>query len=300
MVILLSLTSAFAFDCKNEAQRFCPDTQPGKGELFECLEQNRKDLSGKCVKELDKFKTNMKLKEPCFFDFKEHCDGINSQGANLAICLYHNESKLSLMCAADFKKKKDKILRDVVCADDISKTCYSSLKESTGTDLRCLIKNVSKLNEKCKKQISMTVEKMRKSNPCFDDTEKHCPVMVNPYATDKCLQKQKKLAPLCFKKQLQEIKKGKETICYNDQKKLCKPHISPADMNRCLEINMKDLNGKCRAFMINSQKKANERETKCEADRVKFCPKAKPINGEILTCLIGFKTKLSAECLSTL
>ena len=70
-------------------------------------------------------------------------------------------------------------------------------------------------------------------------------------------------------------------------------------MNRCLEINLQDLSIKCRGFITKSQNKANEREAKCEVDRVKLCPKARPINGEILTCLIGLKAKLSAECLST-
>jgi Zn-dependent metalloprotease len=288
-----------AFDCKNEARKFCPEIQPGKGELFQCLEENKKDLSGKCIKELEAFKTKMKKDEPCFFDFKDHCHGINSFGANLGICLLHNESKLSTNCANDFKKKKVKILKDVVCAEDISKLCYSTLKEEAGLELRCLIKNEKKLSPLCQKQIIATKEKIKKNNPCFEDTEKHCPGIVNRFEIDKCLQKQKSLAPACFKVQVNEIKKAKEMHCYNDQKRLCKPNINPVELNRCLEINQKNLSSQCQGFLANSQKKALEREAKCEADRLKFCPNAKPMNGEILKCLMGVKAKLSKECAGT-
>jgi hypothetical protein len=283
--------------CQSDHQKYCPDVDPGKGQLMKCLDDHLPSLTPACQKEMKEFKAKTLKSNPCFTDLAEWCKDIPSIEEKVQICLLKNENRLSTTCAADFKKKKPQILKNNPCAEDTQNFCYDKLSGEDGMVARCLIKNVTKLKPTCQVKIKKQIADMKIKNPCFDDTEKHCPDMVRVFDIDTCLTKKiTLLAPQCKKVIDEEIRLSKVNPCHQDIKKGCKPGLDLGGINRCLTVNEKSLSSACQSKRKDDLQKMSSRVKNCEPDRVKFCKDVPPQGGKILECLRKNKATLSPNC----
>ncbi len=301
--VLLMLISwgAEANVCASDTKKFCGAIEPGKGQIAKCLSDYQSQLSAACAKELKEFKAKTGAKNPCFEDLAEYCVDIPSDPIKLEYCLLKHENRLGPQCLSDFRKKKGNLIVKDVCAQDIVNTCYSAVSGPEGSITKCLIKNKPKLSKFCQNMTDRRITELRKKNPCFDDTEKHCPTQVTFLEIQDCLEKKiPTLSPLCKKEVESEKKRSEANPCYRDLRKHCKPGLSPGDQHRCLTINEKDLSNACRQFRAREDEKVQKMVEKCEADRLKFCAKVPFQNGMVLKCLKENKTKLSKDCANLL
>lgn len=300
LLLLLSFNS-MASMCDQDAKKFCQGTDPGRGQLAKCLDDYQAQLSPACSKELREFKSKTAKKNPCFEDLADLCVDVPSDNRKLEYCLLKNESRLGQACSADFKKKKPNIIIKDVCAQDIVNTCYSTLSESDAATNRCLIKNRTKLSGFCQKKTDKKIADMKKSNPCFDETEKFCPTQTAFADIHACMAKNiAALTPTCKKVVQEEINKEKGNPCYADLRRHCKKGISASDQHRCLQINEKELSNSCKQFRVVEAAKLNKMVDVCEKDRVKLCPKAPFQNGMVLKCLKENVAQVSPACKSLL
>ena len=285
LLLLLSIRSE-ASVCDQDAKKFCAGIDPGKGQLAQCLDDYQIDLSPACAKELKDFKSKTEKKNPCFEDLATFCADIPTDNRKLEYCLIKNEGRLGQKCSADFKKKKSNITVKDVCAQDIVNTCYSTITEPEAATSRCLIKNRTKLSGFCQRNVDKRIAEMKKANPCFDETEKHCPTQVKFVDIHDCMEKKiNVLTPNCKIVVQAEIDREKANPCYMDLRKHCKNGLSASEQHRCLALNEKELTNSCRQFRFMEGQKLKKMVDLCEQDRLKFCPKAPFQNGMILKCL---------------
>lgn len=302
MKFLATLLLAFSFgvqanECAKDAQKFCSGIEPGKGQLAKCLADYQSQLSSSCSKELKDYKAKTDKMNPCHEDLAEFCEDVPVDPRKVAYCLLRNENKLSAKCSADFKQKKSKLTVQDVCAQDIVNNCYSTISEPEAATTRCLIKSKGKLSGFCQKNVDKKIAEMKKANPCFDETEKHCPTQTAFVDIHACMVKKlNSLTPNCKKEVQKEIDKDKNNPCYMDLRKHCKKGISASDQHRCLTINEKELSNSCRQFRVTESEKLKKMVDLCEADRVKLCPKAPFQNGMVLKCLKENISKVSPGC----
>ena len=296
MLVLVSFTSE-ANVCAQDAKKFCSGTEPGKGQLAKCLDDYQAQLSSACAQELKDFKNKTGQKNPCFEDLADFCADIPTDNRKLEYCLLKNENRLGQMCSADFKKKKPNIIVQDVCAQDIVNTCYSTLTEPEAATSRCLIKNRNKLSGFCQKIVNKKISEMKKANPCFDETEKHCQTQTEFVDIHACMEKKINiLSPNCKKVVQEEINKEKANPCYMDLRKHCKRGLNASDQHHCLTLNEKELSNSCRQFRVTESQKLKKMVDLCEPDRLKLCPKAPFQNGMILKCLKENIANVSAGC----
>lgn len=298
---LLSLNSKAASNCDADAKKYCQGVDPGKGQLAKCLSDYEGSLSAACLKELKDFKKKTSSKNPCFEDLADLCPDVPSEGPKLELCLLKNEARLSSTCAKDFAKKKGNIITRNVCALDIVSQCYPQVTAEDGAINHCLIRNRAKLSGFCKKKTEERVAKMKKENPCFEETEKHCPAYVRFADIQECLEKRLNNLPAQCKNIVQaEIKKAKANPCYKDLTRHCVPNITPKQQHECLTLNEEHLSNACRQFRVQEKEKVNKMVKFCENDRLKFCAKEPFENGRVAKCLRQNKAKLSKACSSLL
>lgn len=296
LMLLLSF-GAMANVCDPDVKKFCQGTDPGRGQIAKCLEENKAQLSSACAADLKQFKAKTLQKNPCFEELAEFCVDIPSDNRKLEYCLIKNESRLGQRCLADLKKKKPAIMIKDVCALDIVNTCYTTVSESEAATNRCLIKNKAKLSGFCQKKTDAKISEMKKSNPCFEETEKHCPTQTSFADIHECMAKKvASLTPNCKKVVDEEISKEKANPCYADLRRHCKKGLSASDQHRCLTINEKELTNSCRQFRVTEASKVSKMVDLCEKDRLKLCPKAPFQNGMILKCLKENAAKVSPAC----
>lgn len=296
LFLLLSFESNASM-CNQDAKKFCNGTDPGKGQLAKCLDDYQAQLSPACAKELKEFKAKTGAKNPCFEELADFCSDLPVSNQKLELCLLKNENKLGLKCAADFKKKKSNILVKDVCSNDIVNTCYSTLTESDEATTRCLIKAKGKLSGFCQKKMDTRIAEMRKTNPCFDETEKYCPTQDSFVEIHDCMEKKLAvLTPNCKKEVQEEINKEKANPCYMDLRKHCKRGLNSSEQHRCLTLNEKELSNSCRQFRTVESTKLKKMVELCEGDRLKLCPKAPFQNGMILKCLKENIAKVTPGC----
>jgi hypothetical protein len=296
LFLLISFHSQ-ASSCSQDAKKFCQGTDPGKGQLARCLSDYTDQLSAACSKELKDFKSKTAKKNPCYEDLAEYCADLPADSKSIEYCLLKNENRLKHVCAADFKKKKPQIIVKDVCAQDVVNTCYDKVSGPDGSITRCLIRNQAKLSKFCQNKVSKAVEKLKKSNPCFDETEKFCPTQVKVIDIQECLEKKMtSLTPNCKKVIQIEKKKSDSNPCYKDLIRHCRRGINPQEQHRCLTINEKELSNSCRQFMAKESEQVKKMVEKCEPDRLKLCAKAPFEDGKVLKCLKQNKSKLSKDC----
>lgn len=301
LLALLFTFSAYANECAQEQKKYCQGVDPGRGQLARCLSDYQDYLSPACAKTLKDYKAKTTAKNPCHEDLAEFCSDIPSDPLNFDYCLLRNESRLSPKCSADFKGKKGRLIVRNVCAQDIASTCYSQLSEPEGAVTRCLIKNKTKLGGFCQKNIDQTIAKMRKSNPCFDETEKYCPTQLKFIDIQDCLAKRSaSLTPNCKKLVTNEMDKMKNSPCYRDLRTHCKPGLGPKEQNDCLTLNDNHLSNSCKQFRVMEKDKIGKMEKLCEQDRLKLCKDAPFKNGAITKCLRQNKAQVSPGCAALL
>lgn len=294
---LIFISNLWANPCLNDQQKFCPEIDPGKGQIMKCLDEHQGSLSSQCQSEVKKFKTKVMKENPCFMDLAQWCSEVPTIEEKIQVCLLKNESKLSSICAKDFKSKKDKIIKINPCAEDTVSFCYDKINLEEGFVGRCLIKNVLKLKPNCQVSIKKQIADHKLKNPCFDDTEKYCPDMVRRFDIDQCLTKKiATLTPACKKRIEEDQKISKINPCHQDIKRACKPGLNPAELNRCLIVNEKSLSSGCLKMRKELEEKMSLRVKNCEADRIKFCKDVEAKEGKILKCLMNKKDSLSPAC----
>lgn len=295
--MLLLPFSTEASSCFQDGKKFCPGVDQGKGQLARCLDDFKDQLSADCAKELKEFKKKTLAKNPCFEDLIDLCSDVPAKGNRAEYCLLKNESRLSPTCSADFKQQKGKILVKNVCAQDIVNLCYNQVKSSDRAINHCLVHNREKLSSFCQKKVDVSIEKMKKGNPCFESTLKFCPDKIKRVDIQDCLEKKVSALPeTCKKIVLNEKRKAQENPCYRDLVKHCVPNLSPQEQHQCLVINESVLSSSCRQFRVNEGEKIKKMAKLCEPDRIKFCKDETPKNGRILKCLRKNREKLFKEC----
>lgn len=297
LILLLSLVSggALANDCAKDAERLCSGIDPGKNQIFMCLQNNEAQLTSACRKEMQEFRRKTQGKNPCFTDLADFCPDVD--GSRVQLCLLKNESRLSASCAADFRKKKGPMIVKDPCAMDIVNTCYKEVPGNDGSINKCLIQNRAKVSKFCQNKINNLVTKMRKDNPCFDDQEKLCPTQVKFVEIHECLQKKlPSLSPACKTVVQNEQSKVNSNPCYKDLAKHCKPGLSPNQQVDCLTVNEKHLSSSCRQYRVVMDDKVNKMVNACEADRKRLCAKAPLKDGMVLKCLRDKKAQVSVAC----
>jgi hypothetical protein len=296
LFMLLSLGSE-ANDCAQDKKKFCSGIEPGKGQIAKCLSDYQEQLSAKCSAELKEFKKETGSINPCFEDLADYCSDLPLLPRRVEYCLLRNESKLSQRCSADFLKKKGHLVVKDVCAQDIAQQCYQAVSGPEAGIVRCLIKNQNNLSPFCQKTIQKKIAGMKKSNPCFEDTEKFCPQQVLFADIHECMtKKMSALNPLCKKVVQDEIDKEKTNPCYKDLRRHCKQGLSSSDQEHCLGLNEKELSNSCLQFRLVESQRLKKLVDVCEEDRIKFCPKAPFQNGMILKCLKENLTQISTSC----
>lgn len=301
LILLLITFSAFGSECDQDQKKYCQGVDPGRGQLARCLSDYADYLSPACAKTLKEYKAKTIAKNPCAEDLADLCADIPSDPLNFDYCLLRNETKLSAKCAADFKGKKGRLIVRNVCAQDIATTCYSKLSEPDGAVTRCLIQNKAKLGGFCQKNIEARIAQMRKSNPCYDETEKYCPTQVKFIDIQDCLAKRvSTLTPNCKKVVTNEIEKMKANPCFRDLRTHCKPGLNPKDQSDCLTLNENHLSNACRQFRVLEKDRVGKMEKLCEQDRLKLCKDAEFKNGAITKCLRKNKAQVSPACAALL
>ena len=296
-LLLLISFQVRAMDCRQDAEKFCPGTEPGKGQLAKCLEDHSTQLSPACAKELKEFDKKTSKINPCHKDLADYCADVEAVPGKIEYCLLKHESRLSPTCAADFKSKKTRILAGNLCAPDVVANCYGELGAPEGAITKCLIKNRSKLSVPCGGELDARVASMRKKNACFDETQKFCPTQVKFIDIQDCLEKKiKVLTPDCKKLVLTVQDRANANPCYRDLMRHCRPNIGPDDQERCLTVNDKDVSNSCKQFRVNEQDKVQKMVKLCEKDRMKLCASAPLKDGAVVKCLREKKEQLSVEC----
>lgn len=300
LTLLLSL-NAYANDCAQDQQEFCGDVEPGKGRMMTCLSEHASELSGKCKRALEAFKSKTKAANPCFEDLAEFCSEMPPGRDRLSLCLLKNESRLSESCRKDFLTKKDKFLASEVCAQDLLDKCYGDLSKEEGMATRCLIKNQGKLQARCEVAMKSKVQQMRAKLPCFDDTEKFCPGTVNRGEIDACLEKKlPSLSKFCQGYIKREMAIAKKDPCYPQVKKFCRPGLSRAKHLECLDNHESELTSACKERHAKLKDKVKTIQETCEPDRAKYCASEPHAKGKILKCLRKNKAKISKACAALL
>jgi hypothetical protein len=230
----------------------------------------------------------------CSQDLSAYCGNVPLDKDRLTLCLLKNESRLTDKCAQDVAKKKVRFMKDEPCAQDLLTKCYDEHTQQAGLSVRCLFKNKGKLQPQCEKTIAAKMSRMRQKNPCFDDTEKLCPNMVNHGEIDKCLApKQAQLSKGCQDFMKKDAEYAQKNPCHNDIKHLCHSGLKPQGLAKCLDANKDKLSSACKQSFLSKKAKFDELKEACDADREKFCKK---FNGKIIDCLKQHKEKLNMSC----
>jgi len=301
LLFILTNSLSYANECARDANKFCQGVDPGKGQIAKCLEDYTPQLTPACAKELKNFKKETAKKNPCFEDLADLCVEIPAEAKNLEYCLLKNESRLSNACMNDFKKKKGGILVKNVCAQDIVNHCYNDLSKPEGAINHCLMQNRNKLSAFCQKSVDQKITQMKKSNPCFEDTEKYCPTKILFADIQECLEKKiTTIRPECKKLVQNEIEKARANPCYVDLTRHCRPRLAPQEQHECLSLNEGSLSNACRQFRSVQNDKVKKMVDLCEQDRLKLCAKAPFKDGMVVKCLKLNKMKVSKQCAALL
>ena len=114
MVALLSSSHALAAGtqkgaCKADAQKLCPDVQPGDGKLLECLKTHQADLSPACATNIKSAQQAIKqMSDACEPDIEKFCFDTTMGKGGVASCLKKHQADLSAGCKDAVAKAKMK------------------------------------------------------------------------------------------------------------------------------------------------------------------------------------------------
>ncbi len=85
--------------CRQDVQKFCPDTKPGGGALRDCLKQHAAELSPACQEHLKQAKAKVKAwRQACEDDVQKFCASVQPGGGNILKCLHQHHDELSKSC----------------------------------------------------------------------------------------------------------------------------------------------------------------------------------------------------------
>ena len=114
IVALVAVTRADAVPgpCSADAQKICPNVATGGGQLMQCLNQHKSELSPDCAKSLERMKQQAaahlgeirEMRRACGADVNNFCKGVELGGGRILACLKEHESNLSPSCQGLMKK----------------------------------------------------------------------------------------------------------------------------------------------------------------------------------------------------
>jgi hypothetical protein len=113
-VIVLPLTvqpamaQAYAqWPCADDMNKFCSGVTTGGGKLFECYEQQKKNMSAQCVAWAENLKrTGGELRGACAKEIDSRCSSQRSDSMELLDCLQSNYIDLSPKCVNKLNQYK--------------------------------------------------------------------------------------------------------------------------------------------------------------------------------------------------
>jgi exonuclease VII small subunit len=104
LTVALSLAAAAqaergAGPCRQDVQKFCPDTKPGGGALRDCLKQHASELSPACQEHLKQAQAKVEAwRQACKDDVQKFCASVQPGRGNILKCLHKNHDQLSKSC----------------------------------------------------------------------------------------------------------------------------------------------------------------------------------------------------------
>ncbi|MBX2996478.1 MAG: cysteine rich repeat-containing protein [Bdellovibrionaceae bacterium] len=94
--------------CKNDIEKLCKGTKPGKGEVMKCLKEHEAQVSAECKAAGQEMKHDMKAAhEACKADLEKFCGDIKPGKGRKIKCLKKHEAELSAECKSARESLKD-------------------------------------------------------------------------------------------------------------------------------------------------------------------------------------------------
>jgi len=85
--------------CHEDMQKFCGSVEKGGGRVKKCIEENRKNFSPDCQKDMARRHEGAASKrQACAADAKRLCPGVQAGGGRIIACLKEHERELSPAC----------------------------------------------------------------------------------------------------------------------------------------------------------------------------------------------------------
>ena len=84
--------------CSVDTQRLCGDIGRGGGQIAQCLEAHRNQLSPGCRDFLSRVQANRGRFSACLRDVRRHCAGIQPGGGRIIACLSEKRDRLAQDC----------------------------------------------------------------------------------------------------------------------------------------------------------------------------------------------------------
>ena len=93
--------------CADDMNKFCSGVTTGGGKLFDCYEQQKKNMSAECVSWAENLKrTGGALREACSKEISARCSSQRSDSMELLDCLQGNYIDLSPTCVDKLNRYK--------------------------------------------------------------------------------------------------------------------------------------------------------------------------------------------------
>ena len=283
--------------CKEDIDKFCSETQSGKGRVIECLRTNQKKVSKECFKQLFKRDKINLLDQNVDFSLQTQCKNAIQQFCHLdsdvdvITCLRKHLLKPSLELSCRqvvinriMMQNKDARLNPSLwksCTRDISTYCkkeFSDLEnldeELNGRVLKCL-KN-SFVKNKLSKQCEVEVEEVMREAANVD-------FRLDPMLAEACLDELESLCSnepndkkeQCLRLKFQNRKIGQDSKCYDEVRRII-------------------VEGAADVFVD------HELSQLCSSDLARFCSEVAPGSSQHLKCLLDAKSskknKLTERC----
>ena len=104
-----AMAQAYAqWPCADDMNKFCSGVTTGGGKLFECYEQQKKNMSARCVAWAENLKNNGgALRDACSKEIEKRCSSQKSDSMELLDCLQSNYIELSPTCVNKLNQFKN-------------------------------------------------------------------------------------------------------------------------------------------------------------------------------------------------
>ena len=93
--------------CADDMNKYCSGVTTGSGKLFDCYEQQKKNMSAQCVSWAENLKrTGGELRDACAKEIAARCSSQRSDSMELLDCLQGNYIDLSPKCVDKLNRYK--------------------------------------------------------------------------------------------------------------------------------------------------------------------------------------------------